>query len=80
LRHSQKYRDENQVCAGIAATFFLNRVIMMIDGRPEVGSGLIASGNYLSVLGVNAILGRTFTPAEDRLPGVLLEGQVKCHP
>jgi predicted permease len=65
----EKYRDENQVCSGVAATFFLNPVVLLIDGQPGVGSGMLASGNYFSVLGVNAILGRTFTPADDRVPG-----------
>jgi predicted permease len=65
----EKYRDENKVCSGIVATFFLNRVIMQIDGQPEVGSGLLASGNYFSVLGVNPILGRPLTPDDDRVPG-----------
>jgi predicted permease len=65
----QRYRDENQVCSGIAATFFLNRVILQIEGHAEAGSGLLVSGNYFSVLGVNAVLGRTFTPDDDRVPG-----------
>ncbi len=38
-------------------------------GRPEFTFGYIASGNYFSMLGVQAVIGRTFTSDEDRNPG-----------
>jgi predicted permease len=65
----EKYRDQNHVCSDVAATFFLNRVIMTIDGQPEAVGGLLASGNYFSLLGVDAILGRTLAPDDDRVQG-----------
>jgi putative ABC transport system permease protein len=35
------------------------------DGEPEVVSGILVSGNFLELLGVRPILGRSFRPAED---------------
>jgi putative ABC transport system permease protein len=35
----------------------------------EVWQGQVVSGNYFTALGVNAALGRTFRPEEDRVPG-----------
>ena len=37
-------------------------------GKPERVWAAIVSGNYFEVLGVNAALGRTFLPEEDRTP------------
>lgn len=39
------------------------------DGQPEFVFAYIASGNYFSLLGIEAALGRTFTAAEDESPG-----------
>ena len=38
-------------------------------GDPERVCATLVSHNYFSVLGVNAFLGRTFLPEEDRTPG-----------
>src|SRR3989442_8717622 len=40
-----------------------------VDGKPGIAEGQLVSGSYFSVLGVQAIAGRTFTPEEDRVPG-----------
>ena len=37
----------------------LGRTNVVVDGHAELASGFLASGNYFSVLGVNARLGRT---------------------
>jgi len=67
-------RDHNQFFQGICA-FRLgeDRLSVSMAGRPPVESaqgvwGHLVSGNYFSVLGVNAILGRTLSPEDDR-PG-----------
>ncbi|HKE32673.1 MAG TPA: ABC transporter permease [Candidatus Angelobacter sp.] len=41
-------------------------VSMTIDGRPDRYFADVVTGNYFDVLGVNAALGRTFRPEEDR--------------
>ena len=67
-------RDHNQFFQGICA-FRLgeDRLSVTVVGRPSGESaqevmGHLVSGNYFSVLGVNAILGRTLSPEDDR-PG-----------
>src|SRR5207245_3549335 len=40
-----------------------------VDGRPGLARGQLVSGSYFSVLGVQAIAGRTFISDEDRVPG-----------
>ncbi|MGH9767107.1 MAG: ABC transporter permease [Blastocatellia bacterium] len=40
-----------------------------IDGQAEEALGQRVSGNYFSLLGVQPLLGRTLTPADDSIPG-----------
>ncbi|HKQ73674.1 MAG TPA: ABC transporter permease [Blastocatellia bacterium] len=62
------FRDRNQSFTGLAAfSGFGQR--MRIDGQFEQVSGQIVSGNFFSLLGINAALGRTFGPADDTAPG-----------
>jgi len=61
------WKDQNKVFADMAAFFDLN-VNLTSDGEPEEVAGQIATTNLFSVLGVNAIQGRTFTP-DDGKPG-----------
>src|SRR5258707_6018076 len=61
------YRDQNKVLAGLIA----HQVLPVNLGRsekPERVWGAIVSGNYFDVLGVKALIGRTFLPEEDRTP------------
>jgi len=39
------------------------------NGTTERASGELVSGTYFPVLGVTAVMGRTFTPDDDRIPG-----------
>jgi hypothetical protein len=60
-------RSRNDTLAGLAA----HQVLAMNLGRggkPERVRGGIVSGNYFDVLGVKALIGRTFLPEEDRTP------------
>jgi len=45
------------------------------SGERQLAEGLFASGGYFDALGVPAVLGRTFTAADDR-PGGGAEGPV----
>src|SRR5713226_8967928 len=61
------YRDQNKVLSGLIA----HQVLPLNLGRsekPERVWGAIVSGNYFDVLGVRALIGRTFRPDEDRTP------------
>lgn len=60
-------RDRNEVLSGMVA----HQVLPLSLGRggtPERLRGAIVSGNYFDVLGVKALVGRTFLPEEDRTP------------
>ena len=68
----RQVQRENQVFSGVAAMMSLgNDVHALVEGArvAEPVSARLVSGTYFSVLGVNAIAGRTFTDAEDQTPG-----------
>jgi predicted permease len=64
------YRDHNRVFTEMLAfgdgTGYLS---WSRKGQGEIIQGQYVSGNYFSALGVQAALGRTFAPEEDRTPG-----------
>src|ERR1700682_1842330 len=61
-------RDQNQVFSGLLASFDVP-LSVSFQGRTERASGELVSGNYFEVLGVPAVIGRTFTQDNDRVPG-----------
>ena len=64
----KQLRDNNDVLSGALAYHPL-RLTVSVDGQPEPAlAGQLVSGNYFSVLGVNAALGRTIVPDDDRAP------------
>ncbi len=62
------YRDRNQVLAGLAAMGGAP-VGLSNNGINERILGSYVTGNYFSLLGVGAALGRVITPDDDRTPG-----------
>jgi predicted permease len=62
------YRDRNQALAGLAA-MGMAPVGLSNNGINERILGLHVTGNYFSLLGVGAALGRVITPEDDRTPG-----------
>ncbi|HYK91449.1 MAG TPA: ABC transporter permease [Acidobacteriota bacterium] len=72
----EQFRDRNQVFSGIFAVCALDQVSVGNPGAVQVSgvheeraSGRLVSGSYFSVLGVNALLGRTLAEEDDRMPG-----------
>lgn len=69
------FRDNNSVFSEMLVTSEVQRVRVGrtrdTEGIPitDQAMGVMVSGNYFSVLGVNAYLGRTLTPADDDVPG-----------
>src|SRR3989441_8668165 len=57
-------RDHNRSLSGIVA-YDNSRVSVTIDGDPEMAPADFVSGSYFDVLGVSAVVGRTFTDADD---------------
>src|SRR5262245_61917329 len=67
-RTYKQIRDQNEVLSGLLAWHPL-RLSVSVDNQPEPLAGQLVSGNYHAVLGVNAALGRTISPDNDRAPG-----------
>jgi predicted permease len=69
------YRDMSQgnsVFSGMLASSEVHRLPVKGDSGGEIGAsntGVLVSGNYFSVLGVNALYGRVITPDDDTAPG-----------
>jgi predicted permease len=61
-------REQAQVFSGFAA-FSATPMSLSDEGRTERILGQVVTGDYFNVLGVDAALGRTFVPEEDRTPG-----------
>jgi len=66
----QELQSRNQVFSGLLAFLsYSDRLFVTIDrGEPELVTPKLVSGNYFPVLGVPALIGRTFGP-EDEKPG-----------
>jgi predicted permease len=66
----QRLRDHNHVLTGLLASGQTGRLDVGVGtGATEEAHGRLVSGNYFQVLGVPPIVGRTFSPEEDRAPG-----------
>ena len=65
----KSFENQTQVLAGALAFRKLADVDVEMDGRSELAQGQIVSGDYFSVLGVRAILGRTILPSDETAPG-----------
>ena len=65
----QKFRDRNQVFSGVFAFTSIGNVDFEVNGQGAIAKGQIVSGNYFSMLGVKAILGRAITPDDDKVAG-----------
>jgi predicted permease len=65
----QQFRDHNRVFSGVFAFASIGNVDFEVNGHGEIASGQVVSGDYFSVLGLNAILGRAITPEDDKVAG-----------
>jgi predicted permease len=62
-------RDKNEVFSGLAAHQGVPLNVAVNGGEPQQVFGEIATGNYFSLLGARPVIGRTFSPDEDKNPG-----------
>jgi len=61
-------RDGNTVLSGLLCRFTIP-ASLSAEGQTQRISAELVSGNYFQVLGVEALIGRTLTPDDARLPG-----------
>ncbi len=63
-------RDRSSSFDGLVAfTGVTSGLAVTRDALPKLTLGLLVSGNFFSVMGVEPELGRTFRPEEDQVPG-----------
>ena len=64
----QDIRDKNRVFSGMFCKYGTN-FSLSFEGRTELVSGELVSGNYFPVLGVGAAVGRVFNASDDLTQG-----------
>src|ERR1017187_5230076 len=64
----QDIRDKNQVFAGMFCTH-TSTMSASFEGRTELGTGELVSGNFFRVLGIGAAMGSVFTGFDDLYTG-----------
>jgi predicted permease len=62
----QQLRANNQTMADLIACSPMGNVNVIADGQGELASAFIVSGNYFTLLGAKAVIGRTLTADDDR--------------
>src|SRR5437879_13212652 len=62
-------RDNNEVFSSLLASSNLGNVRVEMEGGAETARGRLVTENYFQTLGVEALLGRTFTIADGHTPG-----------
>src|SRR5215467_9280092 len=64
----EQARAQRETLAGVC-NFDSSRVNVALDGQAEVAKAERVTGGFFAVLGVNALLGRTITEEDDKVPG-----------
>ena len=67
LPNFSDFKARTAALSGLAAQFG-NGVSMKVDGIPELARAARVTGDYFDVLGVHALVGRTFTPSDTLRP------------
>ena len=62
----QQFVADNKTMADVLACAPYGRLNLVADGQAELASAFITTGNYYQLLGVNARIGRTIVPDDDR--------------
>ncbi len=64
-----EFRDRNEVFSGVFTSDNFGKADLGVDGHGGLATLEFVSGNYFSVLGVNAAQGRTISPEDDGASG-----------
>jgi predicted permease len=62
----QQFLADNKTMSDLMAFAPFGRVSAVIDGQAEIATSFVSSGNYYQALGVNARIGRTILPEDDK--------------
>jgi predicted permease len=62
----QQFVADNRTLSDLFACAPFGRVNVVADGRAEIATAFILTGNFYRVLGVTARIGRTITPEDDQ--------------
>ena len=62
----QQFVADNKTMTDLFACAPFGRLNVVADGQAELASAFITTGNYYQLLGVNARIGRTIVPDDDR--------------
>jgi predicted permease len=65
----REFRDRSTVFSGVAASWYVDRSNLILDGSGPNGGPVRAgmvSGDYFTTLGIGAAIGRAFTPDDER--------------
>ena len=62
----EELRAANTTLTGLAAGVPMGRLNVLVNGNAQLATGYQATGNYFTVIGVPAVLGRVFAEADDR--------------
>src|SRR5262245_17626618 len=62
----QQFLADNRTMADLFAFAPFGRVNAVVDGQAEIATSFISTGNYYQALGVNARIGRTIVPDDDK--------------
>jgi predicted permease len=63
------FQQQSQALAGAIAFRKMSKIDFEIDGQSALADGQLVSGNYFSMLGVRAALGRTIMPVDESVAG-----------
>ncbi|HEX5081123.1 MAG TPA: ABC transporter permease [Blastocatellia bacterium] len=65
----EQLRQHTETLAGVCTFSNRSPLNVLVGGRAEVAQVQQVSGGFFAVLGVNALLGRTLTDEDDKVPG-----------
>ncbi len=63
----EQLRAANRTLTDLAAASPMGGLNVIVDGDAQLATGYQASGNFFSVIGVPAVIGRVFGPADDHV-------------
>ena len=61
----QHFRDANTTMVDLVGSVPVGRMTAMVDRRAETVTGMLVTGNFFQLLGVNARVGRPIEPGDD---------------